>query len=461
MGSGRFASTAAMLLCLLASGGSAQAGIAFGVTVGGNGSTGRIAELNQLAVFPTLVTNTGDVADTYTVTISKDLPGPWIASLCQGSICYAPYVLEISFALAPGAETNLDIDLTPVATIGDGSVVVTVTSDGDPQLSHSERFLVITPGLDVLLIDGDGDGTGEMAYQDALAAVGRSCGTWPRHAAGVLGGLQLEEFPHVVWFSGAHAPGLVDADRAALAYYLQHGGALFLAGPDLAREACDPASAFHSAQAAAWFSVILGTGYGGEAALPPSAAGPAGDPFTGSVACALQGPGGLNPACDLLTPGRATASLLYDSGGTAAVRAIYGAGRSFFCAFALEDVAPASDRTALLQAFLDWAAAPSAVPPAGTGAAVQAVSAAPNPCNPRTVLSFSLASGADRAVAVDILDLRGRVVRRLLRAHLGPGEHAVPWSGDDDAGRALASGLYLVRVAADGSVARGKIMLTK
>lgn len=435
---------------------------AFTFTVGGGGATGRIADLNQLVAFAALVTNTGDVADTYTVTIAKDLPPGWIASLCQGTICYAPFVVEISFSLAPGAETNLDVDLTAVATAGEGSVEVTVTSGADPQLERSERFLVITPGPEVLLVDGDGPAPGELACREALAATGRSFATWPRHSAGSLSGVQLGGFPHVVWFSGARSPGLDDGDRGALAYYVQHGGALFLSGPDLAREVCDPAGAHYSAQAAAWFAVILGTGYAAEGTAPAAASGPAGDPFTGGLSCALQGPAGLNTACDeLAAVGSGTAGLLYGTGAPAAVRATYGAGRTFFCGFALEDIAAPAGRTALLQAFLAWSGATSAVAMPPPAVVVGDLRAAPNPCNPRTVLGFTLAEGPLRTVAVDIFDLRGRVVRRLLRGELGPGPHAVPWSGDSDSGRPLASGTYLVRVEADGQAAGTRITLSK
>ncbi len=451
---------AVLAACCLAPAAWAQP--AFNFTVGGGGTTGRIANLNQLVAFPTLVTNTGDSADTYTVTVTKELPAGWITSLCQGTICYAPFVVEISFSLAAGAETNLDVDLTAVATAGEGAVQVTVTSGAAPQLSRSERFLVITPGPEVLLVDGDGDAAGELACREALAATGRTFATWPRHTAGSLSGVQLGDFPQVVWFSGARSPGLDDGDRSALAYYVQHGGAFFLSGPDLAHEACDPAGDHYSAQAAAWFAVILGTGYATEGSAPTLAGGPVGDPFTGGLTCALQGPAGLNTVCDeLAATGNGSASLVYGTGEIAAVRATYGAGRTFFCGFALEDIAAPAERTALLQAFLAWSGALSAVAVPPPAVAVSDLSAAPNPCNPRTVLGFTLAEGPLRSVAVDILDVRGRTVRRLLREQLEPGAHTVAWSGADDAGRPLASGTYLVRVDAEGQVAGTKLTLSK
>jgi subtilisin family serine protease len=70
----------------------------------------------------------------------------------------------------------------------------------------------------------------------------------------------------------------------------------------------------------------------------------------------------------------------------------------------------------------------------------------PNPFNPRTTLRFALPS-AGRAV-LEVHDLAGRRVRRLLAAELPAGEHEVAWDGTDDSGRAVASGQYVARLRA-------------
>ncbi len=69
---------------------------------------------------------------------------------------------------------------------------------------------------------------------------------------------------------------------------------------------------------------------------------------------------------------------------------------------------------------------------------------APNPFNPRTTLHFTM-ERAGRTTA-RIHDLRGRRVRTL-RAELPAGPASLLWDGDDDQGRALPSGAYLVRVS--------------
>ncbi|HPF71140.1 MAG TPA: FlgD immunoglobulin-like domain containing protein, partial [Candidatus Krumholzibacteria bacterium] len=92
---------------------------------------------------------------------------------------------------------------------------------------------------------------------------------------------------------------------------------------------------------------------------------------------------------------------------------------------------------------LDGLGLSDAGPPAV--AAAPGVIASPNPFNPKTLLSF----GVERAgpVRVEIFDVAGRRVRRLdLQLPAGPA--AVPWLGNDDGGRALPSGVYLVRMQA-------------
>jgi subtilisin family serine protease len=83
----------------------------------------------------------------------------------------------------------------------------------------------------------------------------------------------------------------------------------------------------------------------------------------------------------------------------------------------------------------------------------------PNPFNPSTTLRFDLHAGAP--VRLDILDPAGRLVRRLVQRWYDPGFHRVAWDGRDDAGRAVASGVYLSRLTAAGDVATRKMILVR
>jgi len=70
----------------------------------------------------------------------------------------------------------------------------------------------------------------------------------------------------------------------------------------------------------------------------------------------------------------------------------------------------------------------------------------PNPFNPSTTLAFTLPAAG--TVRLDVYDVTGRRVRRLLDGPAAAGRNEVVWDGRDDAGRALASGAYLARLTA-------------
>lgn len=83
----------------------------------------------------------------------------------------------------------------------------------------------------------------------------------------------------------------------------------------------------------------------------------------------------------------------------------------------------------------------------------------PNPANPRSSLEFEL--GRDTEVSIEIFDAAGRVVRVFPVRVREAGAQRVTWSGRDDEGRLVASGIYLVRVRAAGETWRGKLAIVR
>lgn len=76
----------------------------------------------------------------------------------------------------------------------------------------------------------------------------------------------------------------------------------------------------------------------------------------------------------------------------------------------------------------------------------------PNPFNPMTSIPFELAEGQGNvAVKLDILDVRGRVVRTLVDGHRAGGmRHQVTWDGTDQTGQRVPSGTYMSRLQVQG-----------
>ena len=65
----------------------------------------------------------------------------------------------------------------------------------------------------------------------------------------------------------------------------------------------------------------------------------------------------------------------------------------------------------------------------------------PNPFNPETTLSYSLADNA--RVTMEIFDIQGKLVRVLVQQNQTAGHHNVIWDGRDEFGSQVASGVYL------------------
>ncbi len=91
--------------------------------------------------------------------------------------------------------------------------------------------------------------------------------------------------------------------------------------------------------------------------------------------------------------------------------------------------------------------------------ATRLLSNVPNPFNPQTRIAFELHDASP--VVVDVFDLRGLRVRRLLQADLPAGRHELRWDGRDERGLALASGTYVCRMTAAGVVQQMKMMLLR
>ncbi|RPH60023.1 MAG: T9SS C-terminal target domain-containing protein [Acidobacteria bacterium] len=83
----------------------------------------------------------------------------------------------------------------------------------------------------------------------------------------------------------------------------------------------------------------------------------------------------------------------------------------------------------------------------------------PNPFNPETNIAFVVPNAGAR-ISIEILDVRGRRVRTLLRGWSDGGPHSVPWDGRDDTGREVGSGVYFCRLhSAAGADTKKTVLL--
>jgi len=82
----------------------------------------------------------------------------------------------------------------------------------------------------------------------------------------------------------------------------------------------------------------------------------------------------------------------------------------------------------------------------------------PNPCNPATTIPFDLV--APGWVRVRLFDVAGRPVRTLVR-DAQAGRNSVAWDGTDDAGLAVAAGIYVYQLEAPGFTAARRLAIVR
>ena len=96
----------------------------------------------------------------------------------------------------------------------------------------------------------------------------------------------------------------------------------------------------------------------------------------------------------------------------------------------------------------------------------------PNPFNPETTITFTVGNAfisSDMSigtidgtnVSIEIFNIRGQRVRRLLDAYHEIGEHSVVWNGKDDNGQQVSSGVYFYKMVAGDVVDTKRMVLLK
>ena len=83
----------------------------------------------------------------------------------------------------------------------------------------------------------------------------------------------------------------------------------------------------------------------------------------------------------------------------------------------------------------------------------------PNPFNPTTTIRFAIPERS--FVTLEIFDLKGSSIARLVAEEREPGEHAVVWKGINDRGEKVGSGVYLYRLTAGAQTLSRKLVLLR
>jgi hypothetical protein len=105
-----------------------------------------------------------------------------------------------------------------------------------------------------------------------------------------------------------------------------------------------------------------------------------------------------------------------------------------------------------------WAAVADASPLTVSTTRTILQPARPNPFASATELRFSL--GQAGPVKIDVFNVLGQHVTRLVDGSMTAGEHFVRWTGSDAAGRPVGDGIYYLRLrAADATETRAVVRI--
>ncbi|MFQ5584622.1 MAG: FlgD immunoglobulin-like domain containing protein, partial [Calditrichia bacterium] len=83
----------------------------------------------------------------------------------------------------------------------------------------------------------------------------------------------------------------------------------------------------------------------------------------------------------------------------------------------------------------------------------------PNPFNPGTIIGYQLTGSND--VELTIYDILGQPVKNLVKGKQPAGYYEVVWDGKDNAGKEVASGVYLYQIKVGKSIESKKMLLLR
>lgn len=83
----------------------------------------------------------------------------------------------------------------------------------------------------------------------------------------------------------------------------------------------------------------------------------------------------------------------------------------------------------------------------------------PNPFNPTTNIAFSLKEQAN--VSIDIFNVKGQLVKRLINGQMPAGNHTITWTGKDENQKQVSSGVYFYRMQTNNYTTTKKMLMMK
>jgi flagellar hook assembly protein FlgD len=89
----------------------------------------------------------------------------------------------------------------------------------------------------------------------------------------------------------------------------------------------------------------------------------------------------------------------------------------------------------------------------------QLVSAYPNPFNPIINIEFNVQEKDE--VSIQVFDLNGNLVKIITQSTFNEGTYSLTWSGKNNEGLLVSSGIYFIQAIQSGKIEKKKILFLK
>ena len=421
------------------------------------------AELGETSIHSVTLKNSGAVPDTFTVSFTQDVlpdgvgPTDWSADYREAGGSWTTG--ESAFSLNQGEEVDLEVRLMDNIGTASGLSVSSLhaQSQGAAEATAIASCAVFVGQRSILLVDDDSGASLETYFQTALADTGLVAHTWDAETRGRPTLAELSSYWAVLWTTGgSDCTQLSQADESAMMGYLELGGNLYLSSNDFlsSRTAASEFIADYL-HIASWTGDMGGF----------NVVGVAGDPISDGMTLGQSG----GP----ISPDGSDAFVLSDGdvifnfyGSPRGLKVEEGDHKVVFTAFPFENVkttttSPSNQKT-LVARILSWFEASAGIDdgdlPVAAGLVLE--QNVPNPFNPDTRIAFTVPGGARRA-SLEVYDVKGRLITTLHDGPVDGGRQVVRWMGRDEHGADVASGVYFVRLEADGDRSYRKMTLLK
>jgi len=389
--------------------------------------------------------------------------------------------------VADSISFNADLDETPrsntdplLFAIPDSvdpsidTIYITFVSDSLPGIPGSANYektyafeVMINP--QVLVVDDDGGSDFEQYVADKIYDNGMPYGYWEKDTQGVPPLSTLEGYRMAFWHTGAqHGGSLLASDCSTLKQYLDGGGSLFISGFSVANDA--------AANDPAFLSNYLHAGLTGDSVHAVGFLGLADNDITHDQKYYLSNLGDFTDPKVLTAINGGEVAFVAETATDKVVAVSYsGAYKTLLMTFPFEYIR--DNRTgyqpkdSLIERVVTYFVSSAlgifdGTPFAALPDGFELNQNYPNPFNPTTTISYTIRPRSDgrrpaEEVNLSIFNTLGQKVKTLVDDIQRPGEYKVEWSGNNDNGDKVATGVYFYRLTMGDERLVKKMVLLK